>query len=449
MAKASASNLDRAGSSWVGSVLDGAGSWALRGKVPWFLGLIILFDSWDAVIVAYTLPSISAEWGLDALQKGWLISAGYGGQFLGAMAFGALAERFGRMRVFWPTMMTMSLLAIACAFAQDYPQLVALRLVQGMVIGAGLPIATCYVNEVAPTATRGHFYGTFQTLMASGFTLASLTSAWLIDIIGWRMLFVVGSLPLLAFPLIRLLPESPRWLAGRGRDEAAAAALRRLGSGPVPTAAERPIAREAERVPLGLLFAPSRRRRTVIVALLWLSTYLVNYGLLTWIPTIFVSMFGIPIATALRFNAIVAVVAVFLPVLLRQSVDRIGRRPPVIICTGLSGLALLALVFIPVEQRTLAIGAAIVGQIGISIGALTLWYYSAEIFETRIRSVALGAGSGIARAASMLTPLLVGLVIARTGSVTLVFLTFGISALVATGLWLFATEETAGRQIDD
>lgn len=449
MAVVAANGELSSGSSWVGSVLDGPGNWGLRSRVPWLLGLIILFDSWDAVIVAYTLPSISAEWGLDALQKGWLISAGYGGQFLGAMAFGALAERFGRMRVFWPTMMAMSLLAIACAMAQDYPQLLALRLVQGMVIGAGLPIATCYVNEVAPTATRGRFYGTFQTLMTSGFAVASFASAWLIDVIGWRILFAIGAMPLLALPFARTLPESPRWLAARGRGGEAAAALARLGAGQVPDPAHRPAIAVTRHLPLSLLLATGTRRRSIVVALLWFSTYLVNYGLLTWIPTIYVSMFGIPIATALRFNTIVAAVSVFLPVIMRQTVDKTGRRPPVIICTALCSIAMLLMMILPVEQRGLVIAAAIAGQLGISIGALTLWYYTAEIFETRIRSVALGAGSGIARAASMLTPLVVGLVIAETGSVTLVFLTFGVSALVASGLWLFATQETAGRQIDD
>ncbi len=443
------SNPDRPAPSWVGSVLDGEGTWTLRAKVPWFLGLIILFDSWDAVIVAYTLPSISAEWGLDALQKGWLISAGYGGQFIGAMVFGALAERFGRLRVFWPTMMAMSLLAIACAFSRSYHELLALRLVQGVAIGAGLPIATCYVNEVAATATRGRFYGSFQTLMTSGFAIASFTSAWLIDVIGWRMLFAIGAMPLLALPFARMLPESPRWLAARGRDDQAAEALKRLGAGSIPGSGKRNRTSTSERMPLGLLFAPGQRHRSAVVALLWFSTYLVNYGLLTWIPTIYVSMFGIPIATALRFNTIVAAVSIFLPVIMRQTVDKTGRRPPVIACTALCGVAMVLLMLLPVERRGLVIAAAIVGQLGISIGALTLWYYTAEVFETRIRSVALGAGSGIARGASMMTPLVVGLVIAETGSVTLVFMTFGISAFVASGLWLFATRETAGRQIDD
>ena len=77
---------------WVGTALNGAGGWTLRSRVPYLLGFLMLFDSWDSVVIAYTLPSIGAEWQLSALTSGWLISAGYGGQFLGAILFGAVAQ---------------------------------------------------------------------------------------------------------------------------------------------------------------------------------------------------------------------------------------------------------------------------------------------------------------------------------------------------------------------
>jgi putative MFS transporter len=90
-----------------------------------------------------------------------------------------------------------------------------------------------------------------------------------------------------------------------------------------------------------------------------------------------------------------------------------------------------------------------VGQIGISIGSMVLWPYTAETYPTRIRSLALGTSSSVARLASMLTPLLVGGVMQATGSVTLVFLVFGLASLTVAMLWLVGVRETAGRKMAD
>jgi putative MFS transporter len=97
----------------------------------------------------------------------------------------------------------------------------------------------------------------------------------------------------------------------------------------------------------------------------------------------------------------------------------------------------------------LAVGLVIIGQIGISCGSILLWPWTAESFETRVRSTALGAMSSLARAASMLTPLVVGGILQATGSVTLVFLLFGVACLVTALLWWRGAQETAGRVFGD
>jgi putative MFS transporter len=437
-------------SSWVGETLDGGGSWSLRAKAPWLIGLLMLFDSWDSVVIAYTLPVLIGEWKLLPVQSGLLISAGYGAQFLGAIVFGSLAERYGRLPVLRVLVLVMSVLAVACALAASYTQLITLRALQGLAIGGALPVAICYINEIAPTATRGRFFGTFQFLMTSGFGLAALLGAWLIPAFGWRIMFAIGAAPLLVLPFTSMLPESPRWLASRGRMDQAARSLERLGSGSLPAAEARtPLPGSGEKVPYAMLFARDVRKTSIVTALMWFLTSLVSFGLVTWIPSIYVSMFEIPVADALRYNLVVAVSIFILPIFLRQSIDRIGRRPPPMLGTAVGGLALLAMIFINVNATLLLVSLAIIGQIGISIGSMVLWPYTAETYPTRIRSLALGTSSSVARAASMLTPLLVGGVMQATGSVTLVFLVFGLASLVVAMLWLFGVRETAGRKMAD
>jgi putative MFS transporter len=245
-----------------------------------------------------------------------------------------------------------------------------------------------------------------------------------------------------------MFPESPRWLADRGRTEDAARALEDLGAGPLPQARP-PTVASNEKVPFAALFSAGIRNTSVVTGLLWFLTFLVSSGLVTWIPSIYVSLFKISVADALRYNIIVALSVFILPIILRASIDRIGRRPPPLFGTAIGGLALLAMVFIPVESRVLLVGCAIVGQIGISIGCLVLWPYTAEIYPTRIRSLALGASSSLARAASMLTPLLVGGLLQLSGSVNPVFVVFGVASFAVALLWLQCVRETAGHQVAD
>ena len=437
--------------SWVGETLDGSGSWSLRSKAPWIIGLLMLFDSWDSTVIAYVLPVLRQQWVLDGVQSGAILSSGYAGQFFGALIFGWVAERYGRLPILRWLVLIMSLLGIACANAGSYQHLIVLRALQGLAIGGALPVAICYINEIAPTATRGRFFGTYQFLMTAGFGLAAFGGRWLIPAYGWPIMFALGAAPLLVLPFTLTLPESPRWLAGRGRADAAARALERLGAGAVPVASARaPIPGGGERVPFSLLFEPAVRKTFIVTALLWFLTSLVSFGMVSWVPSLYVTMFKVSIEESLRLNQIVALSIFILPLILRATIDRFGRRPPPLLGTAIGGLALVSMIFITVDKTALLVGLAIVGQIGVSIGSMVLWPYTAETYPTRIRSLVLGTSSSIARAASTLSPLLVGGVMQFTnGAVTPVFLVFGLPSLAVAMLWLFCVRETAGRKMVD
>lgn len=448
MAGAGAAEVNT-GPNWVGRALDGAGDWKIRSLAPYLLGLLMLFDSWDSIVIAYALPVIIGEWKLSALAAGTLVSVGYGGQFLGALMFGFVAERFGRLPVLRWLVAIMSVLAGACAFVDTYDHLMMIRFVQGLAIGGALPVAISYVNEVAPTATRGRFFGTFQFLMVAGFGAASVASAFIVPVYGWRPVFAVGAVPLLILPFTYMLPESPRWLAARGRVADAVRSLARLGcgEGQVHMSGDIQAAAPTAHVPFSLLVAPGQRKKFYVAIALWFLTYLVSFGLTTWLPSLYVGVFKIPLTDALRYGIISAIIIFILPLILKLTIDRFGRRPPAIIGTAIGGVALFIIPLLPQTLIPAVVTFAIMGAVGISVGSMILWPYSAEIFETRIRSLALGTMSSTARGASMLTPIVVGGILQATGSVTPIFLVFGACSILAALLWVFATDETAGREI--
>ncbi len=437
--------------SWVGACLDGTASWSLRARAPYILGLLMLFDSWDSVVIAYTAPSIKALWTLSADCAGHTHLGGLwrpvprrhhlrrGGREMGPVAGPApsgRADEPARRRL---------------RAGGQLSSASALPFIQGLAIGGALPVAISYINEIAPTPTRGRFFGTFQFLMASGFGLALLVSAWVVPIWGWRPMFAIGAVPLLLLPFTAPLPESPRWLAARGRVEAALDSLARLGCAPGQRTAGCGRRHSQERAARALCHAVRARHGEQVdrdgpalvpdVARLLRPRDLDSVNLCQHVQD--------PGRRCAALQYPRRDQRVHLPLVLRASIDRIGRRPPVILGTALGGLALLAMIPVPLDRVYLLVGLAIVGQIGISVGSLILWPYTAEIYDTRIRSLALGTASSLARGASMLTPLLVGGVLQATGKVTLVFLVFGASSLIVALLWWRGTRETAGQAMED
>ena len=405
--------------------------------------------------MALVIPSISAEWGLNPLQMGVLISASYTGQFIGAVSLGAVAERYGRLPVLQIAIILMCLFAIASAFSGSADTLFWIRLCQGVMIGGAMPVAITYVNELAPTQTRGRYFGMFQTLAISGFSVATLLSPLIVPTLGWRWMLGLGGLPLMLVPLVWVtLPESPRWLARIGRLEDANRALAKLGG----RAAQFPKDAFGEVQPLlgGVrrwasalkLFSPELRGRTVTVTMLWFLTMFTSFGLTTWVPSIFVRTYGIPVDRALSYTAVASVILLGVLAVTGVLIDRFGRRPFALGGLLVSGVTLVGLAMFNPTQEGVLVAAIIIGKISIFFGTYVLWPYTAESYPTHVRAVALGYSSSIGRAASMITPIFVGYVLNQGAAIEIVFGTFGMCALIALIVWLTRTRETSGQRLE-
>ncbi len=439
----------------VGDVLDGLKTVRHNYWAPALLGFVMLFDSWDSIAMALVIPSISQEWGLDPLQMGVLISASYIGQFIGAVSLGAVAERYGRLPVIQLTVILMCVSALACAFATSADMLFWIRLFQGIMIGGAMPVSITYVNELAPTHWRGRYFGIFQTLAVSGFSVATLLSPFIVPTLGWRWMLGLGAIPLVLVPLIWMtLPESPRWLARLGRLEDANRALAKLGG----KAAKFPQegAHEPEPILLGIrrwasvlkLFSADLRGQTITVTLLWFLTMFTSFGLTTWAPSIFVNVYQIPIDRALTYTAISSVILLFVLASTGFLIDRFGRRPFALGGLAVAGTALVGMAVFSPTQESPVVTAVIIGKVAIFFGTYILWPYTAESFPTHVRAVALGYSSSIGRGASMMTPIFVGFVLNQGAAIEIVFGSFGVCALLALVVWLTRTRETVGRRLE-
>ncbi len=130
-------------------------SWHRR--VGLIIGSARFFDGFDAITIAYVLPVLNQLWSLTPAQTGELISLGYLGQMVGALFFGWLAQRVGRVPTAIASLVIFTATSLLCALAWNYQSLLALRFAQGLGLGGELPVLHAYINEVARSRHRGRF----------------------------------------------------------------------------------------------------------------------------------------------------------------------------------------------------------------------------------------------------------------------------------------------------
>jgi MFS family permease len=240
-----------------------------------------------------------------------MISAGFFGQLVGALLFGWIAERYGRMTAMIWSIAVFAVMSLACAFAWDYGSLLVLRTIQGVGLGGEVPVAAVFISELAKAHGRGRFVLLYELVFPIGLVAASLLGLWVVPHLGWQYMFVIGALPaLLALVLRSLLPESPRWLAVRGRHAEAEKAMslieaetqKAIGA-PLPPV--KPVVATLEKpASLADLFGAFYLRRTLVVWVIWFAAYFVNYGLSIWLPTLYRTVFKLPLDVSLRYGLI-------------------------------------------------------------------------------------------------------------------------------------------------
>src|ERR1017187_10568937 len=259
------------------------------------MGAATFFDVLEVLSIACVLPVLVGAWKLTPQQIGLLISAGFVGQIGGALWFGALAGRIGRLRAAAYAMGLFSVMSFFAAASWSVSALLVFRTIQGIGLGGEVPIAAAYINEVLTAKKRGRTFLLYQLIFPLGLVGASLVGFWLVPRFGWRSMFLIGGAPaLLAVFVQRILPESPRWLVSKGRLEEAERVVSSIeravpqnGTIPLPPVPDVEIpSQPAQQTAWAELFRGIYRRRTLIVWGLWISTYFVTYGINTWLPTI-------------------------------------------------------------------------------------------------------------------------------------------------------------------
>jgi MFS transporter, putative metabolite:H+ symporter len=427
-------------------------SWHVKTRI--IVGVATFFDAFDALAIASVLPAIAPIWKLSPQQIGYLISAGYGGQLLGALFFGWVAEKCGRMTGMIWSIATFAIMSVVCGLAWNYESLLIFRFIQGFGLGGEVPIAAVYISELARANVRGRFVLLYELIFPVGIVAASLTGLWVVPTLGWQYMFFIGAVPaVLVLFLRRVLPESPRWLANAGRMKEAELAISRIEhetekATRQPLPAPRPVVKVAERrASLQDLFGPLYLRRTLVVWLIWFTAYLVNYGLSIWMPTVYTTVFKLPLDVALRYGSITTAVGLIGSAIAALTIDYVGRKPLFATCFAGAAAALIVLSQISNPSPEQVLTFITVSYLFVTAINLGVYLYTPELYPTRVRALGVGVATAWLRLASIIGPTIVGVVIGS--GLNFVFLAFGGVALVTAAVTALFANETKKRVLEE
>ncbi|MFJ3670437.1 MFS transporter [Streptomyces sp. NPDC090106] len=421
------------------------------------IGTATFFEAFDQLLIAYALPQLRGEWNLDTGHTTALMTVGSVGMLIGALVSGRLADRVGRVKVIATCIAVASLCNLALTLCHSPEPFMAIRFLQGMAIGGEVPIAATFIAEITRAHRRGRFVLLFELVFPAGLTAGALVAYWLIPLLGWRWMFALAALPAVLCPVIlRRVPESPRWLADHGHHEKALATMAAIEAkvekstgAPLPDPEPaHPAAPSQGRGGLGELLGRRYRKRMIVIGVLWFTGYFVNYGITSWLPTIYGTRFGLDLSTALLYSTVTSCAGLLGCLVVALTVDRVGRRNTVVRCLGAAALCLLVL-------GLAATGTAVGVLAWTSLAAvflfgcnICLYVYTPELFPTRIRALGVSLGSAMNRLGIILGPIVVGAVYAG-GAIGTVFVTLAAVALVGSVTAATGAEETSGRRLED
>jgi MFS transporter, putative metabolite:H+ symporter len=427
-------------------------------KSAWLLVLLIslggFFEIYDLVFTGYIAPGMVKSGLLSTTTAhffgsqgiGAFIAATFAGLFIGTFFLGFLPDRYGRRAIFTVSLLWYSIGSAIMACQTTSEGLLLWRFLTG--IGVGIEIVTidAYITEIVPQHMRGRAMSLNQAAMFMAAPTAAILSYWLVPLApygidGWRWVVVLGSIgAVLVWFVRRAVPESPRWLAQKGRFAEAEAAMQRIEEKAVaefgkPLPPPAPVIHQSQEAAASYreLFKPPYRSRFLMLVVFNFFQAIAFYGFANWVPTLLIAQ-GITVTKSLWYSFIIAFASPIGPLLVMTVADKIQRKWLIVGAAGAVIVFGISFSLITAAGPLTVLGICI--SLAGSMISVNYHAYQTELFPTRIRCRAVGFVYSSSRVGAMLSGFLiafflrdfgvVGVFAGITGAMLVVMLSIGL-----------------------
>jgi len=423
------------------------------------------FEFYDLFMTAYIAPGLTASHLFTATAAGFFDSNGIGffvfctfaGMWLGALGFGAVADRFGRRTIFTVSLLWYSFSTLVMAFQHSAAGIDLWRFIAAIGVGLEQVTIDTLLPELVPADSRGRAFAFNQFIEFSVVPIVALLG-WLLvplhpfGLDGWRCVALIGATGALCAWWLRLqVPESPRWLALHGHGEQAQAIMARLeaavmrdtGQPSPPPRIHDGLVQEQGR--LVEIFAPPYRSRTAMLSVFNAMQAIAFYGFGSWVPTLLIAK-GIHVTTSLEYAFIIALANPVGPLLGLLVADRVERKWQLVIA-GVC-VAIFALLFAVQDQVLLVILFGVLVTLANNWISFATHNYQSELYPTRVRARAIGFVYSWSRLSAALAGLLIGFFLRQGGTIGVALFIGGAMVVMVVTIAGFGPR-TRGRSLEE
>ncbi|MEG2007116.1 MAG: MFS transporter [Raoultibacter sp.] len=438
----------------ISQAIDSIGVNKFTMSIFFLVGIAMMFDGYDYMIISYTNTQIAAEWGLDAVAKGALASWSTIGIVVGSFAAGPLSDKLGRRRVLTWGCFAYGLLTVPCIFAPNYEVFAFFRVAAGLFLGVCTPVVTTMFTEFTPTKQRSFFITFGMAWMIVGWVMAALVGTVVVQLWTWHVCYAIGSLPVLyAWVFGKFTPESAHWYAVRGNLEGAVTTLKRIEK---RSGKEIPYELKVENIlvpPVSAKSSPAEvwkgkyLKTTFALVVIYFAGNFTIYGVNAWLPSIMLAR-GYELTSAYLLAMAQNAAAVVANCTTGFVSEAIGRKKNLILGYVVSVASCFLAAFAS-GSIVIVLGSLLFLGFALNYAITAAQPMMSESYPTEFRNSGVATIVALGKSAGIISPIIMGALVGLGFDFTVLFSLLAIPMALGALAGLLLPKGAKGMTIDD